>query len=310
MARLIFMGTPEIAVPSLRALVQAGHEIASVVTQPDRPKGRGQRSGAPPIKIAAQEMRLPTYQPAKVREPEFLEQLKAYSPDGIVVVAYGRILPKEVIEASPWGCINLHFSLLPKYRGASCVAHALINGEEETGVTTMLIDEGLDTGPILMQWTEPIAPDDTAETLAARLAELGAQQLVKTCEGLQAGNLHPVPQQEEASSYAPLLKKEQGHVDWTLPAQKVYNLYRGLTPWPGIYGFLGELRILFTEVRPRPDLTAGEPGALEVGAAGELRVHCGAGRLEILKLKPAGKRILSAPEFVRGLQQKNNLSFK
>jgi len=261
------------------------------------------------VKVAALELGLPVLQPKKVKTPEFAEELKAYQAQGICVVAYGRILSKEVIEATPWGCINVHFSLLPKYRGAACVAYALINGDEETGVSTMLIDEGLDTGPILQQWTEPIQADDTTETLSGRLADLGAQQLVKSIQGLEVGNLKPVPQAESGISLAPLLKKEQGHVDWSQPAEKIYNLYRGLTPWPGIYSFLGERRILLTQVQKAEGPAQGEAGSLEINAEG-LWVNCGEGRLKVLQLKPEGKKVLSAQEFMRGLQSKEGLRFR
>jgi methionyl-tRNA formyltransferase len=308
--RLIFMGSPEIAVPSLQALAAAGHEIVCVVTQPDKPQGRGQRLSPPAVKAAAQEMGLTVLQPAGLKAPELMEQLRSHRADGMVVVAYGKLLPKAVIEMTRLGCVNVHFSLLPKYRGAACVAYALMNGDDETGVSTMLIDEGLDTGPILMQWTEPIQEDDTAETVSQRLAELGAQQIVHTLAGLERGDLEPVPQREAEASYAPLLKKEQGHVDWSRPAREIYNLYRGLTPWPGIYSFLEGRRLLWVEVRPEAGESQGEPGRLGVGPGGEMRIQCGSGRLQILKLKPEGKRILSAEEFMRGLQGKHEWVLK
>lgn len=315
MARLIFMGSPEMAVPSLKALITAGHEIPLVITQPDRPKGRGRTLSAPPIKVAAEALGLPILQPTKIKTPEFLQQLEKQQADGIIVVAYGRLLNREIIESTPWGCINLHFSLLPKYRGAACVAYALMNGDDETGVTTMLIDEGLDTGPLLLQWTEPLYPEDTTESVSRRLADLGAQQLVQTIAGLEQGRLRPVPQREEAASYAPLLQKDLGHVDWNQPAQKVFNLYRGLTPWPGLYGFLGDTnagkRILLTQLRldekPGPSQ---EPGTLEIEEGKRLFIHAREGRLEILQLKPEGKKIVQAADFVRGLQSKTGLKLR
>ena len=310
MARLIFMGSPEMAVPSLQALVEAGHDIPLVVTQPDRPKGRGQKLSPPPIKVAAEALGLRVLQPSSVKTPEFIQTLKEQKADGIVVVAYGRILPKEVIEATPWGCINVHFSLLPKYRGAACVAYALMEGEEETGTTTMLIDEGMDTGPILLQWTEPIHADDTTASLSERLAPLGGKQIVETLKGLEAGNLKPVPQDESRASPAPLLKKEQGHVDWAQGVQTLYNLYRGLSPWPGIYGFLQGKRLLLTELKPLSGPPTGPPGSLKIEGDEELILNCEDGRFKVLQLKPEGKRILRAAEFVRGLKEKEGLKLE
>jgi methionyl-tRNA formyltransferase len=307
MARLIFMGSPDVAVPSLRALTEAGHEIPLVVTQPDRPKGRGQKFSPPPVKEAALELGLRVLQPKKVTTPEFIQTLKEQKADGIVVVAYGRILPKQVIEVTPWGCLNVHFSLLPKFRGAACVAYALMEGEEETGTTTMLIDEGMDTGPILLQWSEPIYPEDTSATLSDRLAHLGAKQIVTTIAGLEAGNLKPVPQDPGRASQAPRLKKEQGHVDWGQGAAKIYNLYRGLTPWPGIYGFLHGKRILLSELRPMSGPPLGPPGSLNFAEPGTLSINCGDGRLQVMRLKPEGKRVLPGGEFMRGLKDKGDL---
>lgn len=258
--------------------------------------------------MAAQELGLKVLQPVKVRVPEFAQELKSLEPDWIVVVAYGRILSPGVLAVAP--CVNVHFSLLPKYRGASCVAYALINGEKETGTTTLLIDEGLDSGPILMQWTEALQAEDTTETVSLRLAELGARQIVQTLAGLEQGKLKPVPQKEEDVSLAPLLTKELGQVNWDLKVEEIYNLYRGLTSWPGIYGFLEGRRILLSEVRPDSAPATGEPGTLEVGSKEELLVNCGEGRLRVLKLKPEGKRVLSAAEFVRGLQRREGLKFK
>jgi methionyl-tRNA formyltransferase len=306
MARIIFMGSPEIAVPSLRALLGAGHKIPLVVTQPDKPQGRGQKLGSPPIKLAAQASGLTVIQPQKIKDLSFAQTLRETEADAITVVAYGRILPPAVLSAVPWGCINLHFSLLPKYRGAACVAYALINGDEETGVTTMMMDEGLDTGPILMQWTEPILPEDTCGTLSGRLADLGAQQMVRTLAALEAGSLDPIPQDSSRASLAPLLKKEMGHVDWARPTRDIYNLYRGLTPWPGVYGFLGEKRILLSELRPDPGGPSGPPGTLGLDEGG-LWVNAADGRLRVLRLQPEGKRILSDKEFVRGLKQRDGL---
>lgn len=307
MSRLIFMGSPQIAVPSLKALLAAGHEVCLVVTQPDKPQGRGQKLSPPPVKVAALELGLKVLQPQSVKTSEFVQTVRVQKADGIVVIAYGKILNPEIIHATPLGCINVHFSLLPKYRGAACVPYALMNGDNETGTTTMVIDEGLDSGPILMQWTEAIRPEDTTTTLTERLAELGAQQIVKTLEQLEAGNLEPIPQDESRATFAPRLKKEQGHMNWNQPAQKVYNLYRGLTPWPGVFGFLRGKRILLTDLNLDSLNVQGEPGCLETDAQGNLYIYAAPGRLRIRNLKPEGKRVLSAEEFVRGLQDKTSL---
>jgi len=310
MARIVFMGSPEIAVPALKALHAAGHEIAAVVTQPDRPKGRGQVLAAPAVKVAAQTMGLAVLQPEKIRGPEFAAALRELRPELIAVVAYGKILPPEVLKIPEICCVNLHFSLLPKYRGAACVAYALRNGDTESGVTTIVMEAGLDTGPILMQWSEPIRPDDTAGSLSERLAVLGAEQLVRTVEALERGTIHPTPQAEAEASYAPLLKKEEGRIDWNRPATEIFNRYRGLTPWPGVYAFLEGKRVIFTELRAAPESEAGPPGALRRGPGGRLLVDCGAGSLEVLRLKPEGKSVLSAEDFMRGLQGKTPLRFE
>lgn len=310
MARVIFMGSPEIAVPSLRALHAAGHEIPCVVTQPDRPKGRGQTLSAPAVKLAALELGIPVLQPEKIKTPEFAAALAQYAPELIVVVAYGKILPPEVLKIPKICCVNLHFSLLPKYRGAACVAYALIHGDDETGVTTIVMEEGLDTGPILMQWSEPIQADDTTGSLSERLAALGAEQLLRTVAGLERGDIQATPQSSEGASYAPLLKKEEGRVDWSKEAGEIYKRYRGLSPWPGLFSFLNGKRVIFSELKPSTLSSQGLPGTLRLTSGGEVLVDCGEGCLELLKLKPEGKSVLSAKDFMRGLSGKNSLKFE
>lgn len=310
MARIVFMGSPEIAVPSLQALHAAGNEIVAVVTQPDRPKGRGQVLSPPAVKEAALALGLKVLQSEKIRTPEFAASLRELKPDLIAVVAYGKILPPELLSIPEICCVNLHFSLLPKYRGAACVAYALINGDPESGVTTIVMEEGLDTGPILMQWSEPIQPEDTAGSLAERLAPLGAQQLVKTVEALEHGTIHPTPQNDADASYAPLLKKEEGRIDWTRSAQEIFNRYRGLSPWPGVFSFLQGKRVIFSDMRPSAASTQGPPGNLRHGSRGEVLVDCGLGSLEVLRLKPEGKSVLSAEDFMRGWQGRSPLRFE
>lgn len=307
MAKIIFMGSPEIAVPSLQALHEAGHEILAVVTQPDRPKGRGQSVTAPAVKLAAQALGLNILQPEKINSPDFVQTLRELSPELVIVVAYGKILKKEILTLPEIACVNLHFSLLPKYRGASCVAQALLHGDEETGVTTIVMDEGLDTGPILMQWSETIEPDETSESLAKKLSLLGAQQLQKTVEALERGTIDATPQTEEGASYAPLLTKEMGKIDWQKSAREIYNQFRGLTPWPGVFSFLKGLRLVLTEIRPLADSVAQQVGALKIDEQGRMRVQCGEGSIEVMKLKPEAKKVMSAVDFVRGLQGKEEI---
>lgn len=307
MARIVFMGSPEMAVPSLQALHEAGHSILAVVTQPDKPKGRGQGLAAPAVKLAAQARGLPVLQPHKVRSPEFIETLDALRPEFLAVVAYGKILPPEILKIPSKAPINLHFSLLPKYRGASCVAQALIQEDVESGVTTIIMDEGMDTGPILMQWSEPVLPEDTTGSLSQRLAQLGAQQLVKTLQEVEKGTVQAVPQSTQGVSLAPLLKKEMGHLDWASSAKEIYNLYRGLTPWPGVFSFLNGRRLLWTRLGPPERRSALPPGTLELASEGELFIHASPGALRVLQLKPEGKSVLSAEQFVRGLQCREGL---
>ncbi|HCU23660.1 MAG TPA: methionyl-tRNA formyltransferase [Deltaproteobacteria bacterium] len=303
------MGSPDIAVPGLRALHEAGHEILAVVTQPDRPKGRGQSLTPPPVKEAASSLGLKILQPEKIKMPEFAAALRALHPDFLIVVAYGKILPKEILQIPEIAPINLHFSLLPRYRGASCVAAALLNGDEESGVTTIFMDEGLDSGPILLQWSEPIAAEDSAGSLARRLSELGAKALLQTIAGIEQGRIQPTPQDAAAATQVPLLKKEDGRIDWSESAAKILNRYRALTPWPGVFSFLGGKRIVLTELKPSPTEVKGVPGQILWNPNGILQVACGEGSLEIVRLKPEGKSVLSAADFMRGWRQKEGLCF-
>ena len=233
---LVFCGTPRFAVPTLEKLVEAGFRIHLVVTQPDRPKGRGLELVASPVKESALKLNLPITQPDRIKtNDEFRAQLTALKPDAIIVVGYGRIIPQWMLDLPPLGNINLHASLLPKYRGAAPIQWAIANGETVTGVTTMRIDAGLDTGDILQQQELAIAPDDTAETLAPRLASIGADLMVETLRGLQAGTIHPRPQDNSQASLAPILKKEDGLVDFSRTASEIFNRIRGFQPWPGAY---------------------------------------------------------------------------
>ena len=228
--RVVFMGTPEFACPSLQKLIDRGEKLLAVVTQPDRPKGRGQKLVPPPVKVLAKRHGIPVLQPLKVRAPEFVETIRELSPDLIVVVAYGQILSPAILSIPPRGCVNVHGSLLPKYRGAAPIARALLRGEPKTGVTTMLMDAGMDTGPILLMEETEILPEDNLETLHGRLARMGARLLLKTLEGLEKGTLEPQAQDHAQATYAPKITREEGRIDWRLPARDICNLLRAFDP--------------------------------------------------------------------------------
>ncbi|MGB3959281.1 MAG: methionyl-tRNA formyltransferase, partial [bacterium] len=231
--RILFMGTPEFALISLEKLIEAGEEVVGVITQPDRPRGRGRRVTASPVKAFAQEKAIPVYQPERLKDGEVLEKLAGFAPDLIVVVAYGKILPREVLELPPLGCINVHASLLPRYRGAAPIHWAIIRGEGVTGVTTMYIDEGMDTGDIILQEEVPILPEDNAGTLHDKLAHAGARLLLDTVARIKAGTAPRIPQPEEGVSYAPPLERTDEILDWNRPARQLWFQVRGLNPWPG-----------------------------------------------------------------------------
>lgn len=233
--QVIFMGTPDFAVPTLRAIHEAGHELLAVVTQPDKPKGRGNQVQFPPVKDVALEYGVPVYQPKRVREEEFIEVLRGLQPDVIVVVAFGQILPKAVLDIPKYGCINVHASLLPKLRGAAPIQWSIIDGEEKTGVTTMFMDVGLDTGDMLLKEETVISPEETGGSLHDRLSELGGPLLIRTLSELEAGTLVRIPQKDEESNYAKMLDKALGNLDFTRPAVELERLIRGLNPWPSAY---------------------------------------------------------------------------
>lgn len=298
--RIVFMGTPEFAAPSLEALLQSEDQVVGVVTQPDRPKGRGQNLTPPPVKVIAQRAGLPLQQPVKIRTPEFLAALAAWKPDLIAVTAFGRILHAPILQLPPMGCVNVHGSLLPKYRGAAPVQWAVINGETETGITTMLMDEGMDTGAILRQETLAISPDDTAGTLAPKLAQLGGRLLVETIRQLKAGTVTPRKQDDAQATLAPLLKKEDGLIDWTLSAHSLANRVRGLSPWPGAYTFLGSDRWNIWKAVALPDETRDKPGTIVTVTKHSILVATGAGVLEVLELQTANSKRLSVRQFRSG----------
>ncbi len=297
--RLAFLGTPQFAVPTLERTVAAGHEVLAVITQPDRPRGRGQVPAAPPVKEAAVRLGLPVYQPERIRRPEAVELLRGLNLDAMVVVGYGQIIPQSIIDLVPLGIINVHASLLPKYRGAGPIQWAILNGETRTGVTTMRIDAGLDTGDMLLKAETEIGAEETAVELGRRLAGMGADLLVETLAGLAAGTIVPEKQDPAQATYAPLLKKEDGRIEWSRPAAAIHNQVRGLQPWPGAYTvFRGQtLHVWRAKVRGLGS------GVREPGRVVGLRpfvIACGEGELELIEVQMEGRKRISAADFVNG----------
>jgi methionyl-tRNA formyltransferase len=303
--RIVFFGTPSFAVPSLDALLQAGHEVTGVVTQPDKRKGRGRVLSSPPVKELAAGRGLTVMQPERIRDSLFIRALGDINPELIVVVAYGKILPPDVLTLPRRGCINVHASLLPKYRGAAPIPWAIIRGEKKTGITTMLMDEGLDTGDILLREEIDINRDDTAETLTKKLAEAGASLLIKTLRKMEDSSLRPLPQ-TGIPSYAPPLKKEDGRIDWTGTAEDIYNFVRGMYPWPCAYCYLKNERIKITKVRVIKG--PGIAGRVEE-AGGRLIVGTGKELISIIELQPEGKKSMTAQDFLRGRRLKEGFFF-
>jgi methionyl-tRNA formyltransferase len=296
--KIIYMGTPQFAVQPLLALAAAGHEIAGVVTRADKPAGRGRVLVAPPAKLTARDKGFTVFQPRRVREPEFLEVLRALSPDVIVVAAYGQILPAGILSLPRYGCLNIHASLLPLYRGAAPINWAIVRGETHTGITIMQMDEGMDTGGILLQERIPIEPQDTAGTLTSKLSLLGARLIIAALQGVGSGTLTPVPQDASRATLAPLLKKGDGLIDWKLPATEIHNRIRGLSPWPGAHSYLdGKMvKIIASTVVAG----SGEPGSVYEQDKKTLDAGTGSGMLRILVIQPEGKKPMTAAEFQRG----------
>jgi methionyl-tRNA formyltransferase len=298
--RTVFMGTPEFAVPSLEALLKSGEPVVGIVTQPDRPKGRGQQLSHSPVKIIALREQIPLLQPTKMKDAAFLADLSSWQPDVIAVAAFGRILPPAILSLPPRGCINVHGSLLPKYRGAGPIQWAIINGETETGITTILMDEGMDTGAMLLQEKMAIGPEDTAGTLSSRLADLGGRLLVETLAQLKAGTLIPRPQDHTQATLAPLLKKEDGVINWCLSATAIANRVRGLSPWPGAYTFLKTDRWMIYRAIARDETTMLAPGQITAVTKDAIHVATGKGVLAIRELQPANGRRMPASQYVAG----------
>lgn len=300
--KLVFCGTPQFAVPAFERLLAAGHSIELTVTQPDRPSGRGMQLTVPPVKQAALAAGLRVTQPEKIRNnEEFQAALQAISPEAIVVVAYGRIIPKWMLDLPPCGNLNLHASLLPKYRGAAPVQWAIASGERVTGVTIMRLNEGLDTGDILLQREMPIAPDQTSVDVFPLLAEMGAELMVETLAGLQAGTIHPVKQDDNLATLAPILTREDGRIDFSRTAREIYDRWRGFQPWPGAFAMLGGRKFTAHRLLPvAPGWGEARGGALRA-EAGRLFAACGEGSwIELLEVQVEGRKRLRAAEFLRG----------
>ena len=297
------MGAADLSCASLEALARDGKfQIIAVVTHPDHPKGRGLKPQPSPVKSLALRLGLPVFQPARIRDEKFIVELRALQPDIIIVAAYGQILPPAILDLPRLGCLNVHTSLLPKYRGAAPIQWAIANGDTETGVTIMKMDEGLDTGDILVQRRIPIRPEDDSVTLHDRLACLGAELLIQTIPDYIAGKIRPVPQPAEGASYAPKIKKEDGHIDWNQPAQTILNRLRAFMPWPGAFTFL--------KAEPKPHLLkiwkvetveqSGRAGGILSANRNGILVACGQNALRILELQREGGRRLNAGEFLAG----------
>ncbi len=300
---LIFLGTPEFAVPTLEALVSAGHNILEVVTQPDRPKGRHQTLTPSPVKAAALRHGLPVWQPERIRHADSVAHLRNLAPEAMVIVGYGQIIPQSVIDIAPLGIVNVHASLLPELRGAAPIQWSIVRGYERTGVTTMRIDAGLDTGDIALKWETPVDPDETAPELSPRLAAAGANLLLETLAGLSDGTIRPVPQDNTRATWAPILKKEDGRIDWTLPAQTIHNLIRGLQPWPGAYTMFRGQSLHLWRSRLAAEKRDLAPGALvrPAGSSAGLFAVAGDGTaLEILELQLEGRKRMSGGVFANG----------
>ena len=298
--RIIFMGTPDFSVGTLKALIAAGHEIALVVTQPDKPKGRGKAMQFPPVKEAALEYDLEVYQPRRVREPECIEYLRKYEPDMIVVVAFGQILPKEILDMPKYCCVNVHASLLPKYRGAAPIQWAVINGEKVTGVTTMRMDEGLDTGDMILKTELELAQDETGGSLFDRLAEAGAELCVKTLAEIEAGTAVYTPQNHEEATHTTMIRKQMGEIDFTKPAVEIERLIRGLNPWPSAYTKCGEKTLKIWKASVVEEKTSVAPGTVVHVGKDSLLVQTGENLLSIEEVQLEGKKRMDIGSFLRG----------
>ena len=296
--RILFMGTPEFAQMSLKALVEDKRDVVCVITQPDKPKGRGYEMAMPEVKVYALEKNIPVYQPETLKDGAILPILEEYRPDVIIVVAYGKILPEYILEFPKYGCINIHGSLLPKYRGAAPIQRAVIDGEKVSGVTSMYMEKGLDTGDMLIKRELPIGRETTAGEYHDELAVLGGEVLLDTLDALAAGTLSPEKQDEALSTYASQLSKAEGEIDWNNTNEQIYNKIRGLNPWPKAFSFMGGKRFVIDFVYKTPQ--CGKAGEILCADENGLVVACGEGSVLIKEIKPEGKKKMSVGDFLRG----------
>ena len=296
--KIIFMGTPDFAAASLEALIASRHEIQAVVTQPDKPKGRKGELTPSPVKVVAEGKGIKVYQPLKVRDEEFVKTLRAYNPDVIVVVAFGQIIPLSILKMPKFGCVNIHGSLLPKYRGAAPIQWAVLDGEKGTGITTILMDEGIDTGDILLKKTIKIDTDETSGSLFDKLMALGAETILETLDELEKGNLTPTKQGESPTAYAKMLTKAMGLIDFTKPAKELDCFVRGMDPWPSAYTLLSGKTLKLWKVRAVEG--SGKAGSvIDIGKE-SFTIACGEGAIEVLEVQLEGKKRMSAGDFLKG----------
>lgn len=300
MMRIVFMGTPEFSVPILEALVQGGHQVIAVVTQPDKPKGRGKAVQVTPVKEKALELGIPVYQPARARDEGFIEQMKELAPDVAVVVAFGQILSQKLLDVPRFGCINIHASLLPKYRGAAPIQWAVINGDAETGITTMQMDAGVDTGDMLEQVVIPIAPDETGGSLHDKLSAQGGPLILSTLKKLEEGTLKAHPQPSQGATHVGMLTKSFGDIDWSQDAAQIERLIRGLNPWPSAYTRLGEKTLKIWQAKVLDEEPDGAFGQVVEAGKDRFLVKTGKGVLQILSLQLEGKKRMDTEAFLRG----------
>ncbi len=299
--KILFMGTPDFAAATLDKLIHSRHQLIGVVTQPDKQKGRKQEVSISPVKELALAHAVPVYQPNKVREPEFMEKVRELAPEAIIVAAFGQILPKALLDIPPYGCINVHGSLLPKYRGAAPIQYSIIDGEHETGITIMYMDTGIDTGDMILQSKLPVAEDETGGSLFHKMAQLGADLLLEALDQLEAGTAARIPQDNEKASYVKMLTKEMGEMDFTKSADRLERLIRGLNPWPGAYTFLeGKTLKLWRAETEKRDVTGAVPGEVIELREDALVVAAGDGALVIRELQLDGKKRMTAADFLRG----------
>ncbi len=298
--RIVFFGTPSFAVPALEGLIKGTDRVVAVVTQPDKEKGRGRKIVSPPVKEVALQHGLPVFQPERVKEEAFRQKLRGPLPDLFVVVAYGQIFPKSILEIPKYGAVNIHASLLPKYRGAAPISWSILAGEKTTGITTMLMDEGMDTGDILLQRGIPIGEEDTSETLHEKLAPLGAELLLETLERMKSGDLIPTPQDPSKGSYAPPLKKEDGRIDWKREAEEIDRQVRAFNPWPGAFTLWGGRLLKICRGEVRKGISKGKPGFVVWTGADFIEVDTGKGSFLITELQIEGRRRMTVRDFLSG----------